>query len=51
MEFIDLKAQQALIKGEIDERIAAVLEHGRYVLGPEVDQVEQQLADYVGVEH
>ena len=51
MEFIDLKAQQALIKGEIDERIATVLEHGRYVLGPEVGEVEQQLADYVGVEH
>jgi UDP-2-acetamido-2-deoxy-ribo-hexuluronate aminotransferase len=51
MEFIDLKAQQALIKGEIDERIAVVLEHGRYVLGPEVEEVEQQLADYVGVEH
>ena len=51
MEFIDLKAQQALIKNDIDERIAAVLAHGRYILGPEVDEVEQQLANYVGVEH
>lgn len=51
MEFIDLKAQQALIKSDIDERIATVLAHGRYILGPEVDEVEQQLADYVGVEH
>lgn len=51
MEFIDLKTQQARIKGEIDERIAAVLAHGRYIMGPEVSEVEQQLAEYVGVEH
>ena len=51
MAFIDLQAQQAPLTGEIDERIATVLEHGRYVLGPEVGEVEQQLADYVGVEH
>lgn len=51
MEFIDLKTQQALLKEEIDARIAAVLAHGRYILGPEVDEVEQQLAKYVGVKH
>lgn len=49
MEFIDLKAQQSLIKNKIDEGIAAVLAHGRYILGPEVIEIEQQLADYVGV--
>ena len=51
MEFIDLKTQQALIKSEIDERIAAVLAHGRYILGPEVVEVEQQLEAYVGVKN
>lgn len=51
MEFIDLKSQQALIRGEIDRRIAAVLDHGRYVMGPEVGELEEKLADYVGVKH
>ncbi len=51
MEFIDLKAQQAPIRAEIDRRIATVLDHGRYVLGPEVAELEERLADYVGVQH
>ncbi len=51
MEFIDLKSQQALIREKIDKRIADVLEHGRYVMGPEVIQLEERLADYVGVKH
>ena len=51
MEFIDLAAQQARIKTEIDARIAAVLAHGRYVMGPEVSELEERLADYVGVAH
>lgn len=51
MEFIDLKAQQALIREKIDQRISAVLDHGRYVLGPEVQELEQRLADYVGTHH
>lgn len=51
MDFIDLKAQQARIRERIDQRIAAVLDHGRYILGPEVDELEQQLADFVGVRH
>ena len=51
MEFIDLKAQQSRIKSEIDRRIATVLEHGRYIMGPEVGELEQRLADYVGVEY
>lgn len=50
MDFINLKVQQARIKSEIDERIAAVLAHGRYILGPEVAEIEQQLAEYVGVQ-
>jgi len=51
MEFIDLKAQQNLIKDELDERIAKVLAHGRYILGPEVQELETALAEYVEVEH
>ena len=51
MEFIDLAAQQARIKPELDRRLAAVLRHGRYILGPEVGQLEERLADYVGVGH
>lgn len=51
MEFIDLKAQQARIRDRIDARIRAVLDHGQYILGPEVAQLEQQLAAYTGAGH
>ncbi|MGK0186225.1 MAG: UDP-2-acetamido-2-deoxy-ribo-hexuluronate aminotransferase [Verrucomicrobiales bacterium] len=51
MEFIDLKSQQARLKTEIDRRIATVLQHGRYVLGPEVAELEEKLSAYVGVRH
>lgn len=51
MEFIDLKSQQALIRERIDKRISDVLEHGRYVMGPEVTALEKRLADYVGVKY
>lgn len=51
MEFIDLKAQQAILKPELDNRIAAVLAHGRYILGPEVRELEDQLEEYTGARH
>ena len=58
MQFIDLKAQQQQrladgrsLREAIDGRIAAVLDHGQYILGPEVEELEQRLAAYVGVEH
>ena len=51
MDFIDLKSQQALIREDLDQRIAAVLDHGRYIMGPEVDELETALAEYVGVKH
>lgn len=51
MQFIDLAAQQALIKDEIDEGIARVLAHGMYVLGPEVAELEKALADFAGTKH
>lgn len=51
MEFIDLKAQYQELKAEIDSRIARVLEHGRYILGPEVDELEQKLTAFTGAKH
>lgn len=51
IEFIDLKTQYRALKGPIDARIAAVLEHGRYIMGPEIGELEQRLAAYVGVDH
>ncbi len=49
MEFIDLKTQQSNIREAIERRIQTVLNHGRYILGPEVMELEERLADFVGV--
>jgi UDP-2-acetamido-2-deoxy-ribo-hexuluronate aminotransferase len=51
IEFIDLKAQQALIKDKIDAGIQRVLEHGQYILGPEVAELEEKLAAFVGARY
>lgn len=51
MQFIDLHAQYRHLQQQIDHRISNVLQHGHYIMGPEVEQLEQQLADYVGVKH
>jgi UDP-2-acetamido-2-deoxy-ribo-hexuluronate aminotransferase len=51
MPFIDLKAQYEALKPHIQERINRVLEHGQYVMGPEVYELEEKLAAYVGVKH
>jgi UDP-2-acetamido-2-deoxy-ribo-hexuluronate aminotransferase len=51
MQFIDLKAQQQRIRDKIDNRIQTVLNHGKYIMGPEVQELEKRLAEYVGVEH
>lgn len=51
MRFIDLNAQQDLLRDEIDKRIQTVLSHGQYILGPEVQEFEEKLAGYVGVKH
>ena len=48
MDFIDLKAQQKSIKDKIDKRIQSVLNHGKYIMGPEVYELEENLANYVG---
>lgn len=51
IDFIDLETQQARIKESIDAGIQRVLAHGRYILGPEVDELEQKLAAFAGVKH
>jgi len=51
MNFIDLAAQQERIREKIDRNIQTVLNHGQYIMGPEIKQLEQQLASYVGVKH
>ncbi len=48
IEFIDLKTQQARLRSRIDANIARVLDHGQYILGPEVAELEDRLADYAG---
>lgn len=49
--FIDLKAQYAVLRDEVNARIQRVLDHGQYIMGPEVKQLEDRLAEYVGVKH
>ena len=49
--FIDLKTQYQALKPEIKERINRVLEHGQYIMGPEVQELEENLAEYVGAKH
>ena len=51
MEFVDLKAQYRRLKPTIDARIQAVLDHGQYILGPEVRELESRLAARVGAKH
>ncbi|MFZ3115598.1 MAG: DegT/DnrJ/EryC1/StrS family aminotransferase [Syntrophales bacterium] len=51
MEFCDLAAQQQRIKEQIDRNIQKVLAHGHYIMGPEIKELEQKLASYVGVKH
>ena len=58
MQFIDLAEQQRQtlsdgrsLRDHINSRVAGVLDHGRYILGPEVEELEVRLAKYVGVEH
>ena len=44
MEFIDLKSQQKRIRKDIDARMAKVLDHGQYILGREINELEEKLA-------
>lgn len=49
--FIDLKTQYQALKPQIQARINAVLEHGQYIMGPEVKELEDKLATYTGAKH
>jgi UDP-2-acetamido-2-deoxy-ribo-hexuluronate aminotransferase len=51
MEFIDLKTQYKELKETIDRRIAAVLQHGQFIMGPEVRELEQALEQRTGSKH
>ncbi|MBT8369314.1 MAG: DegT/DnrJ/EryC1/StrS aminotransferase family protein [Deltaproteobacteria bacterium] len=51
MQFIDLAAQQRRIRNKIESNISAILDHGKYIMGPEVKELEDRLADYVGVKN
>lgn len=51
MQFIDLKKQYKQLQSEIDGRMRAVLEHGQFIMGPEITELEDRLAQYVSVKH
>jgi len=51
MEFIDLKAQYEASRETINRRIQTVLDHGQYIMGPEVAELEARLAEYTGARH
>ena len=51
MQFIDLQTQYQHLKERIDTRIQKVLDHGKYIMGPEVQEIEEKLSEYVGVKH
>ena len=51
MDFIDLKSQYQHLKAEIDAGIQRVLDHGQYILGPEVAELEEKLAAFTGAKH
>ena len=48
IQFFDLKAQQALIRKRVEARFTTILDHGRHIGGPEVDELEQKLCDFTG---
>ena len=49
--FVDIKAQYSRLKPTIDDRMATVFEHGRFIMGPEVMELEASLAERAGVQH
>jgi dTDP-4-amino-4,6-dideoxygalactose transaminase len=51
MPFIDLNAQRQRLGGRLDLAVARVMEHGRFVLGPEVDELERRLQVFTGAKH
>ena len=51
MQFIDLKKQYALVEENVLAGIKRVLDHGQYIMGPEIETLESELASFVGVKH
>ena len=51
LPFVDLKAQYARIKADIAVRLQTVLDHGRFIMGPEIAELERELAVFAGVDH
>ena len=51
LPYIDLQAQYRGLKASIDTRIHAVLDHGQYILGPEIKELEDRLAARLGIRH
>ncbi len=51
IQFIDLEAQQATIRSELETAINKVLNHGKYIMGPEVSELEKQLCEFSGAKH
>lgn len=51
MQFIDLAAQQERIRDKLEANIKKVLSHGKYILGPEVNELEENLAEYTGAKY
>ena len=51
LDFIDLKSQYAALRGSIAERMQRVLDHGQYIMGPEVKELEDRLAARTGAAH
>ena len=51
LDFIDLKSQYAALRESINARIQRVLDHGQYIMGPEVKELEDKLADFTGAKH
>lgn len=51
MQFRDLKKQYEVLKPEIDSAIADVIASSRFISGPQVKELEAQLAEYVGMKH
>ena len=49
--FFDLATQQTKLKSKIQNNISKVLSHGQYILGPEVDELEDRLVAYTGAKY
>ena len=49
--FVDLKTQYQTLKPQIQQRMNAVLDHGQYIMGPEVRELEERLEAYTGAKH